>query len=235
MSKADEPFLSRWSRRKSEARETAPAVEQPASEEKGNDTALLSEEPRAEGPQRALMPEGRGKDVLKRVLTEADFADVNFGALDFKSDYSRFMQPGVPDEIRNKALRQLWVSDPIMANMDGLHDYWDDYTDDAVAVPTGTLKTVYRVGRGFLSDEEIAKWEALGRPEKVEERPLADHRELDAPTEKVDTATPETAQQVAHRQPSLDVSSEPDAAASAPSEHSTEAAGALLSDRLENS
>ena len=76
MSKADEPFLTRWSRRKSEARESTPAVEQPESEEKGSDTALLSEEHRAEGPQRAPMPEGHGKDVLKRVLTEADFAEM---------------------------------------------------------------------------------------------------------------------------------------------------------------
>ena len=45
----------------------------------------------------------------KRQLTEADFADVDFAALDAKSDYTRFLQAGVPDSIRNKALRRMRV------------------------------------------------------------------------------------------------------------------------------
>jgi hypothetical protein len=31
--------------------------------------------------------------------------------------------------------------------------------------PAGTLATAYRVGKGFLSDEEVAAWEKLGHPE----------------------------------------------------------------------
>lgn len=178
----DEGFLARWSRRKratadgkvvpaepaiAPATATATAVDDPAGQ--GPAATTAAEDPGRQQGQRqpSARDDGQGRGALKRVLTEADFADVDFAALDFRSDYSRFMQPGVPDAIRNKALRQLWASDPIMANMDGLHDYWEDYTDAAVAVPAGTLKTAYRIGKGFLSDDEVAQWDALGKPAAV--------------------------------------------------------------------
>lgn len=170
----DEGFLARWSRRKRATAEGKSVPAEPASaavEDDGGQgvaaTAGEDQSQRQSRQQPSARADGQGHGALKRVLTEADFADVDFAALDFKSDYSRFMQPGVPDAVRNKALRQLWASDPIMANMDGLHDYWDDYTDAAVAVPAGTLKTAYRIGKGFLSDDEVAQWEALGKPAAV--------------------------------------------------------------------
>lgn len=171
----DEGFLARWSRRKRATAEgkVVPAEPAVASAVADGDRTVDDATVREEHGQvdiresHTAREDGQGHGALKRVLTEADFADVDFAALDFKSDYSRFMQQGVPDAVRNKALRQLWASDPIMANMDGLHDYWDDYTDAAVAVPAGTLKTAYRIGRGFLSDDEVAQWDALGKPAAV--------------------------------------------------------------------
>lgn len=171
----DEGFLARWSRRKRATAEgkVVPAEPAVSSAVADGDRTVDDATVREEHGQVAIREshtareDGQGHGALKRVLTEADFADVDFAALDFKSDYSRFMQQGVPDAVRNKALRQLWASDPIMANMDGLHDYWDDYTDAAVAVPAGTLKTAYRIGKGFLSDDEVAQWEALGKPAAV--------------------------------------------------------------------
>lgn len=162
----DEGFLARWSRRKRATAEGKVVPADAAEVAVVVDGGELGEAATA-SPEQAphtAREGGQGRGVLKRVLTEADFADVDFAALDFKSDYTRFMQHGVPDAVRNKALRQLWASDPIMANMDGLHDWWDDYTDAAVAVPAGTLKTAYRIGKGFLSDDEVAQWEALGKP-----------------------------------------------------------------------
>jgi Protein of unknown function (DUF3306) len=153
----DETFLSRWSRRKRglepEAPLTAPAGDGSAAPA---GTAVDGD---------ALPASPTAQDAM---LTEADFADVNFEALDFGSDYARFMGRNVPDAIRNRALRKLWVSDPVLANMDGLHDYFGDYTDAAVAVPVGqVLQTAYRYGQGFLSDEEAAVWDRLGKPEPV--------------------------------------------------------------------
>lgn len=169
-----ESVISRWNRLKAEAREkAAPQSSQlverisvvapvgaggtshpPVADER---SALKSGNPAA----------GSTQDEIGRqpaLLTEADFADVDFEALNFQSDYKRFMAPGVPAHIRNRALRKLWVSDPVLANLDGLDDYIDDYTDAAVAVPTGLLKTAHKIGRGFLSDDEVAEWERLGKP-----------------------------------------------------------------------
>ena len=104
----------------------------------------------------------------KRELTEADFADVDFEALDYNSDYARFTAPGVPEAIKNKALQKLWASDAVFTTPDPFQDYLGDYTDAAVAVPAGTLKTAYRIGKGFLTDEEVAVWEKLGHPAEAE-------------------------------------------------------------------
>ncbi len=154
----DETFLSRWSRRK-----RALEAETPAARSADNVSAEPVERP-PEGQEAA--PTAATKDPM---LTEADFADVNFEALDFTSDYGRFMRSNVPDAIRNRALRKLWVSDPVLANMDGLHDYFGDYTDAAVAIPAGqTLQTAYKFGQGFLSDDEAAVWDRLGKPVEVE-------------------------------------------------------------------
>src|SRR3546814_2526022 len=52
------------------------------------------------------------------------------------------------------ALQRLWRLDPVFANLDGLLEYGEDYTDAATVVEN--LKTAYRVGRGFMTDEEVA-------------------------------------------------------------------------------
>jgi putative acetyltransferase len=162
----EEPFLRRWSRRKSEAREGARPGDAPGDTEQAKVAALDARSGRG-----AVEP--RAEPLQKRELTEADFADVDFDALDAKSDYSRFLQTGVPDSIKNKALRRLWMSDALYTTPDPFQDYAHDYTDAAVAVPAGTLKTAYRVGKGFLSDEEAAEWDKLGRPAESSEQNAA--------------------------------------------------------------
>ena len=153
----DEPFLKRWSRRKVEAREGPDKVE-PACESKDGDVGMPGDV--------SLPAQGEGRPQDKRELTETDFADVDFDALDAKSDYARFLAKGVPEAIKQKALRKLWASDPVFSQIEPLQEYAGDFTDAAVAVPAGTLKTAYRVGKGFLSDEEVAAWEKLGHPEE---------------------------------------------------------------------
>ena len=58
-----------------------------------------------------------------------------------------FLQSSLPDRLKNRALRRLWRMDPVLANVDGLVDYGEDYTDAAMAV--ANVKTAYRVGSGF--------------------------------------------------------------------------------------
>jgi putative acetyltransferase len=156
MTNEDEPFLQRWSRRKSKAKRGPEAPGEPKATDSG--ASVSAGEPGAGPP---------GAETPVRSLTEADFADVDFEALDFNSDYTRFLVPGVPDSVKTKALRKLWASDPIFSQPDPLQDYAGDFTDKALAVPPGTLKTAYRIGRGFLSDDELAEWEKLGNSEEA--------------------------------------------------------------------
>ena len=97
-------------------------------------------------------------------LTEDDFKDVDFSALDYGSEYGRFMRAGVPESVRQKALAKLWHSDPIFTQVDPFQDYAGDYTDAAVVPLGGLVRTAYKVGQGFLSDAEAHEWHRLGKP-----------------------------------------------------------------------
>ncbi len=165
---SDESFLARWSRLK---RRPVEAKERSQIEPPLNDgEASLDVPERGEG---ALLGDDLAEDAQAREDGQAEgtpskrnFADFDFDQLDYGSDYRQFMKDDVPEDARNKALRRLWTSNPVLANMDGLDDYCEDYTDAAV-VPIGPLKTAYKIGRGFLSDTEVAEWEALGCPENT--------------------------------------------------------------------
>ncbi len=153
-------FVERWSRKK-----------------RGLDTN--QPEPTAEDKSAAQSPSGPGEhtEAADRTETEAsdtlkDFSDFDFDKLDYESDYTQFMDKSVSSADRHKALRKLWVSNPVLANMDGLDDYCEDYTDAAVCLPKGVMKTAYQYGRGFLDDEEVAAWEALGADPKDGEEKL---------------------------------------------------------------
>jgi hypothetical protein len=172
-----ENFLTRWARLKRESGEARPTPE-PHSEEETAARPDEAEERPAHAAETTDRP-GDGASVARTAVpSEVNFADVDFDALDINSDYTRFMQPGVPDAIRQKALRRLWVSDPVLAMPDALNDYMGDYTDAAVSVPASLLRTAYKVGRGFLDDSEVAAWEDLGRPAPT---PVAAEDAPDAP------------------------------------------------------
>jgi hypothetical protein len=49
--------------------------------------------------------------------------------------------------MRQQALRKLWTSDPVLANLDGLLEYGEDFR--AAFVNPGVVKTLYRVGKGM--------------------------------------------------------------------------------------
>lgn len=133
--------LSRWSRLKAEAaagtaeaetiegaavpEDEAPAVEQ---------QAAAVADPAAEHPS-AAAPE------LPDLAT-----------LTADSDYTVFLAPGVAEETRREALRILWRSDPVLANLSGLNDYDDDYR--AIGTVQEVVETVYRAGAGYL--EQLA-------------------------------------------------------------------------------
>jgi len=119
---SDAGFLSRWSRRKVQAREgvappavpaavAAPAV-LPAP---AQPTAGSAQPPRTD----ATAPAGGERPPPP---TLADVA-----ALTRESDYSRFVAPDVSGEVKNAALKKLF-GNPHFNVMDGLDIYIDDYS-----------------------------------------------------------------------------------------------------------
>ncbi len=100
---ADEPFLSRWSKRKSEARAGAPAEVPPQASALSSASAM---ELPATKPAEPLPP---------------------VESLTPESDFTGFMKPEVDPGLRSKALRTLF-QDPHFNVMDGLDTYIADYS-----------------------------------------------------------------------------------------------------------
>lgn len=155
MSTPDDNFLGRWSRKKLEP-EIEVAAEAPESKAALEDT-LTDEE----------------------ILEQLELPDPD--SLKEGDDFSAFMQAAVPDHLRRKALRKLWTSNPALANLDGLLDYGDDFTDAAM-VPE-VLNTAYKVGRGILK-EILEDDEPEDAPDTPDDELLAENLpEVETPQE----------------------------------------------------
>ena len=70
------------------------------------------------------------------------------------SDYSAFLREGVPEDLKRAALRRLWVSDPVLANLDGLLEYGEDFAAPFRAAEV--VNTVYQILQGMPGAEEKA-------------------------------------------------------------------------------
>lgn len=82
----------------------------------------------------------------EEILAELDLPDPD--TLCEKDDFSRFLSAAVPERLRRRALRRLWTLNPVLANLDGLCDYAEDYTDAATVV--SDMQTLYQVGKGMF-------------------------------------------------------------------------------------
>jgi len=142
----DEPgFASRWSRLKQEAK--AEPVEAEA-------------EPAAE-PEAPVDDDRPDEEVLEELgLPDPD-------TLKPGDNFAAFMAKAVPARLRNRALRKLWVSDPVLSNLDMLVDYGEDFTDAATVIEN--LQTAYQVGKGFVDKVTGPSEEEAGSPEEPAE------------------------------------------------------------------
>ena len=59
-----------------------------------------------------------------------------------------FMQNGLPDRLRQMALRRMWRLNPLFRFADEMVEYSEDYTDAATVIDGMT--TAYQVGKGYL-------------------------------------------------------------------------------------
>ena len=93
-------------------------------------------------------------------------------------DFAAFMSKAVPDQIRRRALRTLWRSNPVLANVDMLVDYGEDFTDAAMAVEN--IQTAYQVGKGMLKHVEEMARQAKERasPSEPEEEVLEEEEDV---------------------------------------------------------
>lgn len=159
-----------WSRRRA-------AVEAEAEE------ARLVVEEEAQAQQQAALEARPDEEILEELgLPDPD-------ALEEGDDVRGFLAQAVPERLRRRALRRLWRLNPVLANVDGLVDYGEDFTDAACVVEN--LQTAYQVGRGMTQHvEELARQaelEAEGDAEGLaqDDAPQADkppsHPEAEAP------------------------------------------------------
>lgn len=124
-------------------------------------------------------------------------------------DFQAFLTEAVPARLRRRALRRLWISDPVLANLDDLVDYGEDFTDAACAVEG--LQTAYQVGKGMARHVE-----EMARQAEAEEslRSARDDDPEDLPPESAD----EVQAAVATGQPDSDATPATDTLPPAPQE-----------------
>ncbi|WP_341234537.1 DUF3306 domain-containing protein [uncultured Sulfitobacter sp.] len=122
--------LSSWSRRRA-----AVAAEEAALKREADD-AIVAE-------QQAELAEKTDAEILEELgLPDPD-------ALVLGDNVKAFMVKTVPQHLRKRALRSLWRSNPVLACVDGLNDYDDDYLTGSTG--QGPIKTGYQVGKGMLA------------------------------------------------------------------------------------
>lgn len=133
----DEPFLSRWARRKAQSRtdgSVEPAQEPPA--------AAASPPEETTAPLRFDAPAAPAEPAAAAPPVELP----NLDELGDDSDYSAFLAPGVDADLRRRALRKLFSS-PKFNVFDGLDTYRDDFTSFPALGSIMTADMRYHVER----------------------------------------------------------------------------------------
>jgi len=119
----------------------------------------------------------------------AEIADLPpIDSLNKESDFTAFMTAGVPEALKNQALRKLWRSDPVFANLDGLLEYGEDF-NAAWKIPGG-VKTLYQIGRGMVDKIEESA-EAPADSDATATSDVAGAADAQAPDEAADPAEPD--------------------------------------------
>ncbi|MEQ8898067.1 MAG: DUF3306 domain-containing protein [Roseovarius sp.] len=118
-----------WSRRRAAvaAEQQAEAAAREEAERQAHEQAL-AQRPDADLLAEAGMPE-------PETLTTAE-------------EVQEFLKTALPQRLKTRALRRLWRLNPVLANLDGLVDYGEDYTDATRVIEN--MRTVYQVGKGMF-------------------------------------------------------------------------------------
>ena len=172
----DKGFLSRWSDRKLSADQDEPVLASAGVQQ--------ADEPSEEF-------EGKSDDEILTILELPDPETLKLG-----DTVEKFMDGRVPERLRARALRAFWKTNPVLANLDGLDEYWDDYTDAAMIIEN--METLYQVGKGYAS-QALDALESLAEDEgQVDEtisqdsvdQTISDRRRLEAPVDNESSIAP---------------------------------------------
>ena len=121
---------SAWSRRK------AAVAAEAVAEERAVEDSVIAE-------QHDALAEKTDVEILEELgLPDPD-------AMVQGDDFKAFLSKTVPAHLRKRALRKLWRSNSVLACVDGLNDYDDDYLTGSYG--QGPISTTYQVGKGMLS------------------------------------------------------------------------------------
>ena len=151
----EEGFLSRWSRKKQEARH------EPMPQVADRETADIANA--ADGPPAGLQSV---ESPAERELTDEDMPPLE--ELDENSDVSPFLSAGVSEALRRAALRKLFRSAKFNV-CDGLDDYAEDYTKFAPLGDTITADMKYHMERAL---EKLRAEEGESAPETEGQEPV---------------------------------------------------------------
>ena len=173
---SNEGFMSRWSKRKSNLKHDQ------GKEKNLKDKTELQESNVNEQ-----------KTVIKEEVDESQYSNLNDQELleKFKlpnpekikkeKGLDLFFKDGVPDRLRQIALRRVWKLNPIIRFADAeINDYHEDFTDAATVIEG--MQTAYQVGKGYLS--EILKDEDKNSLDNEEEKKESENKDLNSKTNK---------------------------------------------------
>lgn len=148
----EDGFISRWSRLK-RGEERLPGSVEP---------------PQALEPEQAIDTDTATPEEIE----ELEAIDID--AMDYGADFTAFLKKGVPEALKKRALRQLWRSSPVLANVDGLNDYDDDFNVKHTILEKFT--SAYKIGTGHLTKEERANQRGEVRSKDDETEPEAEQK-----------------------------------------------------------
>ncbi|GGB42116.1 hypothetical protein GCM10011316_12560 [Roseibium aquae] len=175
-------FLARWSRRKRESQAPEKLEGEPPLEDQAS--AGLTQSP-GDGP-----PSDRAGEDPEQAANRAAAEAIDLETLTAESDFTVFMKKGVPEALKNRALRKLWRSDPVFAVLDGLNDYDTDFrTADHLV---SSYRSAWEVGKGYAAKAEEMAAEAAdeARARQVEDGQAANPALETSPSEPGGVDTP---------------------------------------------
>ena len=168
-------FLDRWSQRKL-------AVEQENADADEAVVVEISDPAPIDEEQGALRQEGEADLIESEIGDDVEgegegeeqephpAEGIDIDELEYDSDFTVFMNDKVPEKLRRMALRKLWRSNPILANLDGLNDYDEDFTDAATVFINSAGDVISGVRDQFWDDKQIAEGkDKIGADESDEE------------------------------------------------------------------